>query len=120
MTTRRGAHPLNIVEVRAYLAHVRVEQRRAGVTGQQARPMLAPQVRIQFVRHAAGRRSSPNCQGAGREEGDVVLFVTAFHAVQRDLGLSHALAAQILSVRYTTYPLSSQSTTLADQSASAD
>ena len=97
---KRG-NPADSVKVRsAYLAHARVEQRKVGVTVQQARPMLAP-VLLQLVRYIM--RSSAGDLRTMKERversRDIALFVTAFHAVQGGLGLSHALVAQVLISR---------------------
>ena len=92
---KRG-NPVDSAEVKAYLAHVLAEQRRVGVTVQQARPMLAP-VLLQLVRYLRGSTGALRTVKERVERSrDIALFVTAFHTAQRGLGLSHALAAQVL------------------------
>lgn len=94
---KRG-NPADSDRVRRYLTCARVEQRRAGVTVQQARPMLAP-VLLSLVRHM---RSSAGKLQTAKERveriRDIALFVVAFCTVQRGLDLSYALAAQVLSL----------------------
>ena len=94
----KTGNSVDSAEVRAYLKHVRVEQRRVGVTIQQARPMLTPVLLtlIRYMRRSAGQLRT--VKKRVERSSDIALFVTAFHTVQRGLGLSHALAAQVLSL----------------------
>ena len=94
---KRG-NPVDSAAVRAYIAHVRVEQRRVGVIVQQARAMLSP-VLLEVVRYLRrSARQLTTVRARVERSRDIALFVTAFHTAQRGFDLSHALAAQVLSL----------------------
>ena len=94
---KRG-NPADSAVVRGYLKSARVEQRRVGVTIQQARPMLAPMLLklIRYMRQSA--RQLETAKARVERSRDIALFVTAFHTVQRGFDLSCALAAQVLGM----------------------
>ena len=79
---KRG-NPVDSIEVRAYLAHVRVEQRRVGVTVQQACPMLASVLLqlIRYMRRSAGQHRT--AKEKVEKSSNIALFVTAFHTAEK-------------------------------------
>lgn len=96
-TEKRG-NPADSEIVRDYLTCAMVEQRKIGVTVNQARPMLTS-VLIKLVCYM--RRAEDFTTEGDRviRRRNIAIYTVAFHTAQRGLDLSHALAAHALQLK---------------------